>query len=135
MFDKSSLLKKWRSLYESGPLLNMLQTTFGKDTNMDIANGKFRSLRTVVTMNRSTVSPWPISNNPFANYNSKGRSDNNQNIKLYQLIRASTMAPAYFPPETLEWDKNDPSKTFVFVDGGVTLYNKPALLADVPIVP
>jgi len=128
MFDKSSLLKKWKSLYESGPLLNMLQTTFGKDTNLDIANGKFRSLLTVVTMNRSTDSPWPISNNPLARYNDKTRPDNNQNIKLYQLIRASTAAPAYFPPETLEWDKNDPSKTFVFVDGGVTPYNNPAFL-------
>lgn len=128
MFDKSSLLKKWKSLYESGPLLDMLQETFGKDTNMDIANGKFKSLLTVVTMNRSTDSPWPISNNPLAYYNDKKRADNNQNIKLYQLIRASTAAPAYFPPETLEWNKQDPSKTFVFVDGGVTPYNNPAFL-------
>lgn len=128
MFDKSSLLKKWKSLYESGPLLKMLQDTFGKDTNMDISNGRFRSLLTVVTMNRSTDSPWPISNNPLARFNQKSRKDNNQNIKLYQLVRASTAAPAYFPPEILEWDKNDQSKTFVFVDGGVTPYNNPAFL-------
>ncbi len=128
MFDKASLLKKWKSLYESGPLLNMLQDTFGRDTNMDIANGKFKTLLTVVAMNRSTDSPWPISNNPLARYNGKDRPDNNQNIKLYQLIRASTAAPAYFPPETLEWDAKDPSKTFVFVDGGVTPYNNPAFL-------
>lgn len=128
MFDKSSLLKKWKSLYESGPLLKMLQDTFGKDTNMDIANGNFKALLTVVTMNRSTDSPWPISNNPLARYNDKKRPDNNQNVKLYQLVRASTAAPAYFPPETLEWDAKDPSKTFVFVDGGVTPYNNPAFL-------
>lgn len=128
MFDKSFLLKKWKSLYESGPLLNMLQETFGKETNMDISNGKFKSLLTVVTMNRSTDSPWPISNNPLARYNDKKRPDNNQKIKLYQLVRASTAAPAYFPPETLEWDANDPKKTFVFVDGGVTPYNNPAFL-------
>lgn len=128
MFDKNSLLKKWKSLYESGPLLNMLQETFGKDTDMDITNGKFKSLLTVVTMNRSTDSPWPISNNPLSTYNDKSNADNNQKIKLFQLIRASTAAPAYFPPETLEWDKNDSSKTFVFVDGGVTPYNNPAFL-------
>ncbi|GGW37117.1 patatin-like phospholipase family protein [Arenibacter certesii] len=128
MFDKSALLKKWKSLYESGPLLKMLQDTFGKDTNMDISNGKFKALLTVVTMNRSTDSPWPISNNPLAKYNDKNRPDNNQNVKLYQLVRASTAAPAYFPPETLEWDSKDPSKTFVFVDGGVTPYNNPAFL-------
>lgn len=128
MFDKNSLLKKWKSLYESGPLLNMLQQTFGKDTDMDITNGNFKSLLTVVTMNRSTDSPWPISNNPLSTYNDKSRADNNQKVKLFQLIRASTAAPAYFPPETLEWDKNDASKTFVFVDGGVTPYNNPAFL-------
>ncbi|NNE76401.1 MAG: patatin [Pricia sp.] len=128
MFDKSFLLKKWKSLYESGPLLKMLQDTFGKDTNMDISNGKFKSLLTVVTMNRTTDSPWPISNNPLARYNDKKRPDNNQNVKLYQLVRASTAAPAYFPPETLEWDAKDPAKTFVFVDGGVTPYNNPAFL-------
>jgi patatin-like phospholipase/acyl hydrolase len=118
----------WKSFYESGPLLNMLKSTFGAETDMDIANGKFKTLLTVVTMNRSTDSPWPISNNPLAKYNNKERPDNNQKIKLHQLIRASTAAPAYFPPETLQWDPNDPSKTFVFVDGGVTPYNNPAFL-------
>jgi hypothetical protein len=47
---------------------------------------------------------------------------------LYQLVRASTAAPAYFKPETLQWDAGNPEKTFVFVDGGVTPYNNPAFL-------
>lgn len=128
MFDKSWLLKKWKSFYEAGPLLQMLKETFGEDTDMDIANGKFKALLTVVTMNRSTDSPWPISNNPEAKYNQKDRKDNNQKIKLFQLVRASTAAPAYFPPETLQWDPENPDKTFVFVDGGVTPYNNPAFL-------
>ena len=128
MFDKTFLLKRWRSFYESGPLLDMLKETFGADTDLDLTNGKFRSLLLVVTMNRSTDSPWPVSNNPLAKYNDKSRPDCNLKIKLYQLVRASTAAPAFFPPETLEWDKNDPSKTFVFVDGGVTPYNNPAFL-------
>jgi hypothetical protein len=128
MFDKNFLLKRWKSFYGSGELLETLKNTFGDDTNLDISNGKFKSLLTVVTMNRSTDSPWPISNNPFAKYNDKNRPDCNLNIKLYQLVRASTAAPVYFPPETLEWDPSDPSKTFSFVDGGVTPYNNPAFL-------
>ncbi len=128
MFDKNSLLKKWKALYESGPLLDMLQETFGADTDMHFDNGKFKCLLMICAMNRTTDSPWPISNNPLAVYNDKLRADCNANIKLYHLIRASTAAPVYFPPETLEWDKNDPSKTFVFVDGGVTPYNNPAFL-------
>ena len=43
-------------------------------------------------------------------------------------MRASTAAPVYFPPEIVEWDKDDPAKTFFFVDGGVTPYNNPAFL-------
>jgi hypothetical protein len=43
-------------------------------------------------------------------------------------VRASTAAPVYFPPEVIEWDPNDPSKSFVFVAGGTTAYNNPAFL-------
>ena len=34
----------------------------------------------------------------------------------------------YFPPEVLEWEKGNPEKSFIFVDGGVTPYNNPAFL-------
>ncbi len=128
MFDKNFLLKQWKALYGSGHLLQMLKETFGEDTDMHIDNGKFKCLLMVCTMNRSTDSPWPISNNPLAKYNDKLRADCNANIKLFQLVRASTAAPVYFPPETLQWDEHDPNKTFVFVDGGVTPYNNPAFL-------
>ncbi len=128
MFDKNWLLKEWKSLYQSGPLLDALQETFGADTDMHFDNGKFKCLLMVCTMNRSTDSPWPISNNPLAKYNDKLRADCNANIKLYQLVRASTAAPVYFPPETLQWNPNDSNETFVFVDGGVTPYNNPAFL-------
>lgn len=128
MFDKNFLLKQWKALYGSGPLISMLKETFGDDTTIDISNGKFVCLLLVVAMNRTTDSPWPISNNPFAHYNDPTRPDCNLQIKLHQLVRASTAAPVYFPPETLQWDENDPEKTFVFVDGGVTPYNNPAFL-------
>ncbi len=128
MFDKTFILKRWKSLYESGPLLNMLKETFGADTDLLVRNGKYKSLLLVVAMNRTTDSPWPISNNPKAKYNDESRPDCNARIKLFQLVRASTAAPVYFPPETLQWDPNNPEKTFVFVDGGVTPYNSPAFL-------
>jgi hypothetical protein len=82
----------------------------------------------VVTKNVTTDSPWPISSNPAAKYNNPARKDNNLQIPLWQLVRASTAAPVYFPAEVLPWDQTDPSKTFVFVDGGVTPYNNPAFL-------
>ncbi len=128
MFDKNFILKRWKALYESGPLLNMLKETFGADTTLAVSSGKFKCLLLVVTMNRTTDSPWPISNNPAAKYNDETRPDCNTNIKLFQLVRASTAAPVFFPPETLQWDVKDPEKTFVFVDGGVTPYNNPSFL-------
>jgi hypothetical protein len=34
----------------------------------------------------------------------------------------------FFPPEVVQWDPNDPSKAFLFEDGGLTPYNNPAFL-------
>jgi hypothetical protein len=127
MFDKAFLLKKVKYFYNDGPLATALKDTFG-DCDISLSSGAFKCLLLVVTMNRSTDSPWPISNNPLAKYNHPDRKDRNTKIKLYQLVRSSTAAPAYFKPETLQWDTQDPDKTFVFVDGGVTSYNNPAFL-------
>ncbi len=127
MFDKSFLLKRVKHLYNDGPLLQELKNTFGSG-DISLASKKFKSLLLVVTMNRSTDSPWPISNNPCATFNDTALDDCNLKIPLYQLVRASTAAPAYFRPETLQWDPKNPEKTFTFVDGGVTPYNNPAFL-------
>jgi hypothetical protein len=127
MFDKAFLLNKVKYFYNEGPLMKELKNTFGSG-NLDVQSGAFKTLLLVVTMNRSTDSPWPINNNPLAKYNAADRPDCNLRIPLYQLVRASTAAPAYFRPETLQWDPTNPEKTFVFVDGGVTPYNNPAFL-------
>jgi len=126
MFDKSFILFRLRHLYESKPLAAELQKTFGKDTTLSPED--LKCLLLVVTRNVSTDSPWPISSNPDARYNRSDRADCNLRIPLWQLVRASTAAPIYFAPEVLQWDPNDPSKTFVFEDGGLTPYNNPAFL-------
>jgi predicted acylesterase/phospholipase RssA len=125
IFDKRFLLQRYKSLYTSDPLKKKLQSVFGADTTLrDMKD----PLLLVVTRNWTTDSPWPISSNPKAYYNNSDRSDCNLQIPLWQLVRASTAAPVYFPPEVLQWDKGDSSKSFVFVDGGVTPYNNPAFL-------
>jgi hypothetical protein len=126
MFDKSFILFRLRHLYESQPLAAELKKTYGEDTTL--FPEFLKCLLLVVTRNVTTDSPWPISSNPFANYNLPHRADCNLCIPLWQLVRASTAAPVYFAPEVLQWDKNDPSKTFVFEDGGLTPYNNPAFL-------
>jgi hypothetical protein len=78
--------------------------------------------------NATTDSPWPLSNNPYAKYNEPARADCNGNFPLWQLVRASTAAPTYFPPEVIVLHSTDrkSDKEFIFVDGGVTMYNNPA---------
>ncbi|HZN08928.1 MAG TPA: patatin-like phospholipase family protein [Pyrinomonadaceae bacterium] len=126
MFDKSFILFRLRHLYETKPLADELQKTFGKDTTL--VPEDLKCLLLVVTRNLSTDSPWPVSSNPYAKYNQTDSADCNLNIPLWQLVRASTAAPVYFSPEVLQWDPDDPSKTFVFEDGGLTPYNNPSFL-------
>src|SRR5271167_1868223 len=126
MFDPSWLIERIKYLYTADPLKAQLQEVFGRDTTLEPEN--LKCLLLVVTKNVTTDSPWPISSNPDAKYNDPGRKDCNLRIPLWQLVRASTAAPVYFPPEIVQWDPTDRSKTFVFVDGGVTPYNNPAFL-------
>ncbi len=126
MFEQSRLMERIKYFYTADPLKEQLQKVFGKATNLEPEN--LRCLLLVVTKNVTTDSPWPISSNPEARYNALDRPDCNLKIPLWQLVRASTAAPVFFPPEILQWDKGDPSKTFVFADGGVTPYNNPAFL-------
>ncbi|HEX8774054.1 MAG TPA: patatin-like phospholipase family protein [Pyrinomonadaceae bacterium] len=126
MFDKAFIINRLKYLYKSQPLAEQLQEVFGKDTNLLPRN--LKCLLLIVTRNVSTDSPWPISSNPLARYNDRSRPDCNLNIPLWQLVRASTAAPVFFAPEVLQWDANDPTKIFKFVDGGLTPYNNPAFL-------
>lgn len=126
MFEKANLLRRFRNLYKSGPLEEGLQGVFGK--HIELGSDELKCLLLVVTRNATTDSPWPISSNPDAKYNERSRADCNLRIPLWKLVRASTAAPIFFPPEVIELDKTDPDKAFVFVDGGVTPYNNPAAL-------
>jgi hypothetical protein len=125
MFVKSALLDRVKSWYLSEPLAEKLKDTIGMRTGNRLANLDDPGIRTLLMMvlrNATTDSPWPLSNNPWARYNSTARPDCNLKLPLWQLVRASTAAPTYFPPEVVEIGP----KSFVFVDGGMTSYNNPA---------
>jgi hypothetical protein len=122
MFEKSHLLNRLKSFYSADPLRKQLKKVFGAETNL--LPKYLRCLLLVVTRNVTTDSPWPISSNPDARYNDPKRSDSNLLLPLWQLVRASTAAPIFFPPEIVKVGK----QTFTFVDGGVTAYNNPAFL-------
>lgn len=133
MFDKASLLKRLRYSYNDEPLAKLLKQAFDEqlvESNATLGSSKLRTLLMMVMRNHSTDSPWPVSNNPLAKYNDLSRRDCNLFLPLWQLVRASTAAPTYFPPEVVTFAEGSPEEyNFIFVDGGVTTYNNPAYLA------
>ncbi|MCV2395186.1 patatin-like phospholipase family protein [Actinotalea sp. M2MS4P-6] len=120
MFDRASLLRQFRYKYDSTRLQGMLQDTLGADVTL--GDERLRTLLMMVLRNATTDSPWPLSNTPGAPYNDPGRPDCNLNLPLWQLVRASAAAPVFFPPEVVPVGEH----AFVFVDGGLTMYNNPA---------
>jgi hypothetical protein len=82
----------------------------------------FSQARVTLPIPYSLAAPWPVSNNPAAKYNALDRIDCNLRIPLWQFVRGSTAAPTYFPPEVGKVGEDE----FIFVDGGVTMYNNPA---------
>ncbi len=123
MFDKASFFKKLKYSYEDIELKKLLQQEFGQNTTL--GSSKLKTLLMMVMRNATTDSPWPVSNNPHAKFNDKQRDDCNLDLPLWQLIRASTAAPTFFPPEKITLGKHD-KYPFVFVDGGITMYNNPS---------
>jgi hypothetical protein len=127
MFDAANIFARFRYKYDDDNLAEMLKSVF-KDfpTLGSVAD----ALLLMVMRNATTDSPWPICNNPTAKYNLPERRnppncDCNLDFPLWQLIRASTAAPTFFPPEKIrmgDWQ-------FLFVDGGLTCYNNPSFQA------
>ena len=126
MFEKASILKRLNYKFEDEPIAQKLRSVFKEKTGEEVTTLGSASLRTllmVVLRNASTDSPWPLSNNPQAKYNCpQDRPGCNLNLPLWQVVRASTAAPTYFPPEQISVGTN----RFVFVDGGITTFNNPA---------
>jgi predicted acylesterase/phospholipase RssA len=82
----------------------------------------------IVTKRVDTGSPWVLTNNPRSKFwfGNAERVDN----KVYPLadvVRASAAAPHYFKPHSIQIALDAKEKPGLFVDGGVSPYNNPAL--------
>jgi hypothetical protein len=117
------------SRFDAKPLSDMLRRMFSEDGDGEMPSlmdtPRLRKLLLVVVRNHSTGSAWPLTNNPFAKYNDPTRDDSNLRIPIWKILRASTAAPVYFDPETILLG----GRAQVFVDGSITPYNNPALIA------
>jgi predicted acylesterase/phospholipase RssA len=121
MFEKAGLRSRFRYRYRHDSLERIVKAEVGESTTF--GSERLRTLLLVVLRNATTDSPWPLSNNPLAMFNDESLPDCNLRLPLWQLVRASTAAPVYFAPERIRLGDSE----FIFVDGGVTPFNNPAL--------
>jgi predicted acylesterase/phospholipase RssA len=124
MFVKEQLIERLRVRYMDEPLAQKFKELFGEGTTL--GDEKLQTLLLLVMRNATTDAPWPISNNPYARFNDLKRPDCNLKIPLWQLNRASTASPMYFPPEVIALS-DAKKKDLIVADGGVTIYNNPTL--------
>ena len=91
----------------------------------------------IVTKRMDTGSAWIVTNNPKGKYwdDPLDRSYiGNRHYRLADLVRASTAAPYYFTPHDIEIAAGE--KPGLFIDGGVSPHNNPALaLLQVAAIP
>ena len=115
-----------RAKFDEEPLVRELKAVFGDAT---LGDPRLLTGLLVVTKRLDTGSPWPISNNPNGRYygpREGSKSLPNSEYPLWQVVRASTAAPSFFEPERITIAD---SMRGVFVDGGVSPHNNPALQA------
>jgi patatin-like phospholipase/acyl hydrolase len=125
MFNKARWRDRFRTKFTDENLAEQLQDVIAQktgETEATLGTDGLKTLLLLILRNATTDSPWPLSNNPAAKYNDPSRKDCNLKLPLWQLVRGSTAAPTYFPPEVVLIGDKD----FIFVDGGVTMYNNPA---------
>lgn len=132
VFEKSLFRKGFlRAKYDEHLLTGELKNLFGADTTL--GSDQILTGLLIVTKRLDTGSPWPVSNNPSGTYftaGSTGRVGNGDYL-LWKVVRASTAAPTYFEPEsiTITGPSDLGPVAGIFVDGGVSPFNNPALQA------
>ncbi|MGI9595545.1 MAG: patatin-like phospholipase family protein [Acidimicrobiales bacterium] len=118
----------WRALYRDEPISDALKRYFSTSGDgghrLTLGTEELTSLFMAVTQRVDSDSIWPLCNVSTAKYNDRSRDDCNLDIHLWQLLRGSSAAPIYFPPEQIELGTQSP----VFQDGGTTAFNNPAIL-------
>ncbi len=124
IFTKRWLPGRLRSFYKAGGITAGLKDFFGTDTTL--GDPSLQSLLAIVTHRTDTDSIWPITNVSTARYNDRARGDCNLDFPLWQILRGSTAAPVFFPPEQIRLGPSGPPA--LFEDGGVTPFNNPAPL-------
>jgi uncharacterized protein len=120
-----------RAKYDEDTLIAELKKVYGAKTTL--GGPELKTGLLVMTKRIDTGSPWPISNNPRGAYFAARPNGvvGDGDYPLWQVVRASTAAPAYFDSQqiTIARAAGARAVTGEFVDGGVSPFNNPALMA------
>lgn len=132
VFEKSLFRQGlFRAKYDEKRLIEELKAVYGDNTTL--GSPELQTGLLVVTKRLDTGSPWPISNNPRGKYfaSREGGIIGNGDYPLWQVVRASTAAPAFFDPESIAIAGLPGHKPVRgdFIDGGASPFNNPALQA------
>lgn len=114
-----------RARFDSKQLVRELTGVIGERT---LGSEDLRTGLCIVTKRIDTGSSWIVMNNPrsqFWDTPSDKSFIGNRHYSLVNVVRASTAAPNYFDPQPIQIVAG--AKPGLFVDGGVSPHNTPAL--------
>lgn len=115
--------------FDGRRLVQKIKQVVGEET---LGSEKLRTGLAIVAKRVDTGSPWVMVNNPRMPYfddPADGSFVGNRHYRLWSILRASTAAPFYFRPTKIRvaTDAETAEDDGVFVDGGVSPHNNPAL--------
>jgi uncharacterized protein len=121
-FGILDLKSKIKADYDAQPLIEEMNRIFG---NMTLGSDALKTGVCIITKRADTFSTWPFINHPRAKYYNPREQGQlgNKDLLLKDVVRASTAAPTYFLPQLIQLGDQQAA----FVDGGVSMYNNPAL--------
>jgi hypothetical protein len=117
-------LPGWHSKFDAGALRTQLRAIIGERTldTPDLRTGLGVMLKRI-----DRGSAWMLLNNPRLPYwdtPADAGYTGNRHYRLVDVVRASTAAPHFFDPQPIQIGEG---VTGLFVDGGLTPHNNPAL--------
>lgn len=121
-----------RARYDAQALEENLRQILGAERTLgsdDLLTGLL-----IITKRLDSGSPWPLSNNPRAQFHQAPAGADwfaNADYPLWKVVRASAAAPSFFDPQTITIASAPGKQDMVatFVDGGVSPWNNPSLQA------
>jgi hypothetical protein len=130
VFRQVRSIKRLRYAFDRIKLADFLQQIFSEadGSASSLGTDRLSTLILLMMRNGSSGSVWPVTNSPAARYNDRDNPACNLEFPLWQLVRASTAAPTFFPTESIEITSDD-GQVFhqEFIDGAISPYDNPAL--------